>query len=141
MRFRICRKRSRFPIRRGAATVEMALAVPILFVLVFGIFEFGQAFLIQHLLQNAAREGCRAGVLPNSTNAAVLDSVQKALQAKGIVGTTTTILVNNTAGDVAQAKAGDNISVQINFPAAQMALVPRSLITGSLTANCARRRE
>ena len=141
MHSRIRLQRRRLPFRRGAATVEMALAVPILFIVIFAIFEFGQAFLMQHLLQNAAREGCRTGVLPHSTNAAVLASVNKALQARGIAGTTTTILVNNAAGEVAQANSGDNISVQITLPASQMALVPRSLITGSLTANCARRRE
>ncbi|MBI3866601.1 MAG: pilus assembly protein, partial [Planctomycetia bacterium] len=32
--------------RRGATTVEMAFAVPILFLIVFGLIEVGHAFMV-----------------------------------------------------------------------------------------------
>lgn len=44
---------------RGAAAVELALVLPLLLALLFGIFEFGRLFYTQIALSNAAREGAR----------------------------------------------------------------------------------
>jgi Flp pilus assembly protein TadG len=49
---------------RGAALVEAALTMLMLFVLVFGVFEAGRILNIQQTLTNAAREGARLSVLP-----------------------------------------------------------------------------
>jgi Flp pilus assembly protein TadG len=47
----------------GAAAVELALVAPLLFLLVFGIIDFGFGFHAWDAAQNAAREGARvAGV-------------------------------------------------------------------------------
>ena len=54
---------------RGAALVEMALILPLLLLIVFGIFEFGRAMFIVNTLNNAAREGARrASVSPAPIN-------------------------------------------------------------------------
>jgi hypothetical protein len=45
----------------GAAVVEFAVALPLLIVLVVGIFDFGGAFNVKQELSNAAREGARFG--------------------------------------------------------------------------------
>ncbi|HXZ31413.1 MAG TPA: TadE family protein [Terriglobales bacterium] len=45
----------------GAAIVEFAVALPLLIVLVVGIFDFGGAFNLKQELNNAAREGARFG--------------------------------------------------------------------------------
>ncbi|EKD59124.1 MAG: Flp pilus assembly TadE-like protein [uncultured bacterium] len=39
--------------------VELALLLPLLLLIVFGITEFGRAFYIKNALTNAAREGAR----------------------------------------------------------------------------------
>lgn len=52
-------KRSTPDSERGAALVEFAIVVPILFLLIFGMMEFGWAFM-QHLdARHGAREGAR----------------------------------------------------------------------------------
>lgn len=43
----------------GAAMVEFAILMPVLFLLVFGIIEFGRAYNAQNTLTHAAREGVR----------------------------------------------------------------------------------
>lgn len=51
--------------KEGAALVEMAIILPLLFLIVFGIFEFGRAMVMTNSLTNAAREGARrAAVSP-----------------------------------------------------------------------------
>ena len=54
---------------KGQTIVETAIILPILLILVLGIFEFGRAMYIKNTLNNAARAGARAAVvLPrNST--------------------------------------------------------------------------
>jgi Flp pilus assembly protein TadG len=47
---------------RGAATVEMALVLPIVLLFMFGIFEYGRYFMTMQLLNNAAREGARYAI-------------------------------------------------------------------------------
>jgi hypothetical protein len=47
----------------GAAAVEMALVLPILLIVVFGIIEFGFAFNAQISLTQAVREGVRVGAI------------------------------------------------------------------------------
>lgn len=49
--------------RRGAAAVEMALVMPVLFTMLFGIIEFGWMLSVQNSMVNAAREGARVGAL------------------------------------------------------------------------------
>ncbi len=49
--------------RRGASVVEMAVISPILITLVFGIIEFGWAFMVRQMLTNAAREGARVSAI------------------------------------------------------------------------------
>ena len=54
--------------RNGAAAAEMALVTPILLVLMFGCFEFGNYFLAQHVVEKAARDAARYGArLPMSS--------------------------------------------------------------------------
>ena len=50
-------------VDHGAAAVEMALVLPLLLVLLFGIIDFGRALNAQITLTEAAREGARAAAL------------------------------------------------------------------------------
>ena len=45
--------------RRGAAAAEMAIAAPLLVVLMFGSFELGKFFWDQHIVVKAVRDGAR----------------------------------------------------------------------------------
>jgi hypothetical protein len=62
------RLRTRLRGDRGAAPVEFAIVAPLLFLLVFGIIDFGFGFHAWDATQNAAREGARvAATNSNST--------------------------------------------------------------------------
>ena len=49
--------------------VETAIAIPILLVMMVGIFEVGRAYETWQVLTNAAREGARMAVTPSGTQA------------------------------------------------------------------------
>jgi hypothetical protein len=48
---------------RGTTIVEFALVLPIFFLLVLGIFDFGRYFFVDHTLQYATREGMRLALV------------------------------------------------------------------------------
>lgn len=62
---------------RGQAMVEMALVLPILLLLVFGIIEFGRVYNSYLEVTNAAREGARAGVV-GATDDTITTTVKNA---------------------------------------------------------------
>jgi len=70
---------ARWRLRRedGASAVEMALLAPLLFMLLFGIIEFGLAFLQVQSIKTAVREGGRAAAV----GAAVADVRTKTVAA------------------------------------------------------------
>ncbi len=55
---------------RGAALVEMALILPLLAMLVFGLVEFGRGYNAQITLTHAAREGVRTLAITRDASAA-----------------------------------------------------------------------
>jgi Flp pilus assembly protein TadG len=60
--------------KKGQALVEMAIMLPILFLFVFGITEFGRAMYIKNMLNNAAKSAARAAVVTTSlTNTSFSD--------------------------------------------------------------------
>jgi TadE-like protein len=65
---------------RGAEIAEAAAVLPLMFMILLGIFWFGQAFSIYGAITRAAQEGARAGVAPycatcSGTNSATTNAV------------------------------------------------------------------
>lgn len=128
--------------RNGASTVEMALVSPVLFAIVFGLFEIAYGYMVHHLIQDAARQGCRVGVCYGETNTDVTTKINTLLQAEKIAGTTTKIMVNGAVANVSSAKSGDQVTVQITIPASKASLFPVSgYIKGQLSALCTMRHQ
>lgn len=128
--------------RDGASTVEMALVSPVLFAIIFGLFEISYGYMVHHLIQDAARQGCRVAVCYGQANSAVTAKINSLLQAEQISGATTKIMVNNAVADVSSAKVGDQITVQITLPASKVSFFPiTGHLKGQLTALCMMRHD
>ena len=69
---------------KGAAVVELAVVLPLLLTIVFGIIEFGWVFMVRETLVNASREGCRVAVLQGSTQQDVTDQVDASMAGAGL---------------------------------------------------------
>jgi len=76
--------------QRGQAVIEMALTLPLLLVVIFGIIDFGFMFQRYEVVTNAAREGARLGVLQDSAGYTAGEAQNRALdylRASGLNGT------------------------------------------------------
>jgi len=72
---------------RGNAVVEMALVLPIMLLLVFGITEFGRAWMTVNILQTASREGARLAVVTTPDVSAVQARATAVCRAAAITPT------------------------------------------------------
>ena len=107
---RSARARRRFARDEGQALVEMALALPILLLLLVGIFEFARAYSIKQTLVNAAREGARQAVLQGVSTDSVTRVINRYLTSNNIATTDppTTITLAGVGGT-----AGEPVTVTV----------------------------
>ena len=68
----------------GQALAEMAIVLPLLLLLVFGIIEMSNAWRTFQVLTNAAREGARVGILQSADEEAIRSRIQLSLESGGI---------------------------------------------------------
>lgn len=112
--------------------VEMAVVLPIFVTLVFGIVEFGQAFMVLQLVNNAAREGARIAIVNGSSNAEVTQAVLDTLEESTKVDTsdvTIAITVTPEPGNpdpgnqVGSANKRDLCTISVSVPFSEVSLV------------------
>ena len=125
--------------RRGAAAVEFAVVSPVLFLLIFGMIEYGRMVMVQQVITNAAREGARKGVLDGTTNSDVTTVVSNYLTSASISGATTTVTPTNPSN----ATYGGTVTVTVSVPYSKVSWLPHNFWLGSktLTATSVMRRE
>ena len=106
----------------------MAVILPLLLTIVFGIIEVSRLGMVAQLLTTAAREGCRVAVLPNTTPADVQARVNAILSHSGIsVGN-----VVPTPSTWQSAAKGTPISVGISVPFRSVSWLPTpKFLTGA----------
>src|SRR5262245_34196930 len=75
---------ARRPARRGAATVELALCLPLLATLTLGICELGQALKVEAALSASARLACATACRPGCSNNDVIADAKGVLSANRI---------------------------------------------------------
>ncbi len=92
--------------RRGALTVEFALTAPLAFFLFFSALEFGRMNMVRHSLENAAYEGVRRGLVPNTSDAEIRTATQTVLDA---------VAVKKPKIEVANAADEVSVTVRANF--------------------------
>jgi hypothetical protein len=111
--------------RRGVAAVEFAVILPLLLLLLVGIWELGRIIHVQQTVNNAARDGARLGAQANivsttgsytqirfSTGAPnIKDSIEAYLIASGITNLNGLVIEFQF---VEPAKAGDPVPTAVN---------------------------
>lgn len=80
------RLQPRYRARRGVESIEAAIALPLVLMVIFSGFEYSWALLRTLQLDHAARLGARHAALDGSTAATVQARVGESLDALGITG-------------------------------------------------------
>lgn len=114
--------------RRGVAAVEFAIVAPVFFLLVIGFVELGRGLMVQQVLTNASRVGVREAIGLHGT----LSDAQTAATdyADGCSVSGITVNVSPNPGD---ASAGDEITVTVSVPYADISWVPSPWFMGNST--------
>lgn len=85
---RICRSARR---RTGAYSVEFAICSTILFLLVFGLFEFTRFMFVRQAIDQAAYEAARVGIVPGAQISDIRDRAEGLLAAAGVSNANVTV--------------------------------------------------
>lgn len=136
--------------KRGAATVEFAVVLPILLMIIFGILEFGRVLYVDQSLSWAAREGARIAALPGTDNTQVTNAVNEKLSESGLTADNVSFKNANDdtiitdISDSSQAPPGTPIKVIIAVNYSNVAYLISgffpSLQTAQLTGEAVMRR-
>jgi Flp pilus assembly protein TadG len=106
--------------RRGQGLVEFALVVPLFLVLLFGMVEFGRAWMTKNILTGAAREAVRRyAVIPYDNNVAASRAVD-ILSSAGLDSSRWTISIYSDPVDNNIMRA----DVTYNFPVFIVGFIP-----------------
>jgi Flp pilus assembly protein TadG len=111
----------------------MALVLPIFFMVVLGIVEFGRAMMVGQMVTNAAREGTRMGIIDGETNATVTAWIESFLNDSinvAAADVTVTITVDPATGNpdpfdqIGNASAKDLVTVHVSVPFDEVSYIP-----------------
>ena len=105
--------------RRGAAVVEFAVVVPLFFLLVFAMFEFGRVIMVQQVLTNAAREGARRAILEDATPGEVETLIENYLARSSVPGASVSVTPNPLTG----VAFSEPVTVTVTVPMDQVGWV------------------
>lgn len=105
---------------RGQGLVEFALVLPIFLLLLFGMVEFGRAWMTKNIITGAAREAVRIyAVIPYDIDAA-RSRAEAVLSSAGLDNTQWTINIYSDAVDNNIMRA----DVSYNFPVIIAGFIP-----------------
>jgi Flp pilus assembly protein TadG len=128
--------------QRGTAVVEFALVAPILFLLVFGILDFGRALNYYNQLTQLAGQGARAAAVSNNPDgsAATGTSIQKMLATQyangGLQNGIKVCISNGTTGSGTagnEPTPGQAVQVQTTYKFNFLPLIGAAVGGGSIT--------
>jgi len=103
---------------KGQNIVEFALVVPMLLLLVFGIAEFGRAWMTRNILTGAAREAVRIAVVPAGTIGTATARANQVLASSGITTATVSFIDDGISFGTITA------TVSYNFPVVVVGFIP-----------------
>jgi Flp pilus assembly protein TadG len=87
--------------RRGAATVELAVCLPLLATIVFGSIQACNMLYLRHAVLSSAYQGSLEAAHPDATTASITQSVQNMLTVRGVSGATISVSHWNNSADPA----------------------------------------
>ncbi len=130
---------------RGAALIEMVVVLLVLFYLVMGGVEFGWYLYARHIVQSAARDGARQGIIGTATQAQTVAAISDTMTSAGFgsIGYTTTYqevqagsggsLTYTTTSDIQTVDRGNGLRVTVSAPFSAFRVRPLGVIPANKT--------
>ena len=113
----------------------MALVLPILLGLAFGVVEYGYYFYVKNNVQ-AARRRARAAIVPSATYQNVLDAVGNVMTAAGLNNTGYSVTLTDTTGaavSLSSVAAGMSIKVSVQCTWGSVGVHPLPEVMGGMS--------
>lgn len=98
--------------RSAIATVELAICLPVLSLIVFGSIQATNLIFLQHATTAAVYEGTLEMAKSNATNASVESRIQQVLDAREVVNTVISIIPAGT--NIANTPAGTLLTLEVS---------------------------
>ena len=117
---------------KGAELIELAMALPILLLVICGIIDFAILFQRYEVVTNAAREGARVAILPDFSVADVQARVNGYLNASGLTGVAPAPTVTYTTTTLgAGGKTINVVKVVVQYPHSFQFIGPAAKLIGA----------
>ena len=142
--------------RWAAAAVELAVVVPVLAAIVIGMFEFSRGMMAKMTLCNAARKGCRTGILRQYGNTQIYNDALNIMRDNGYdssrfnppppggsgegtpIGSITITVTDpsgNSQSDALDAPPGSKVTVQVTIPISSVTWATTWFLKGDVLAS------
>lgn len=126
--------------RKGTATAEMAVCLPVLMTLTLATMDLCSVFFLKETVTLAAYEGARVGVNRGGTNAEVLARVQEVLDERNVDYGGAPVSFEGATFDSAETL--EHVTLLVTVPAAGNLIAPGGLYGDlELTARVTMRKE
>ena len=112
--------------RTGAATVELAVCIPVIVILAFGSMECASTIFHRQALVQSAYETCKEAVKARGSEALALQRGQEVLDFRGITGQTITMNPANTE----TLARGTLVTVTVSAPSDSNSILPFGPFSG-----------
>ncbi|MEZ6115483.1 MAG: pilus assembly protein [Pirellulaceae bacterium] len=106
--------------RQGTATVELALTLPVLAVLVIGAIEGASMIFLRQALVQSAYEVVKESVRPDGDKALALEKGNQVLSFRNIAGTN----IDISPSDVESLDRGTPVTVTVAAPSDAKSIIP-----------------
>lgn len=123
------------PVRRGAAAVELAVTVPFLITLAFGMLEYNSVVMLKTKMVSAAYESARMATRPTTsqtsapTAAAVSAYCSSLLTQLGVKGATVTVTPASLSSITPQTLVTVSISAPFNQNSLTTIVIGKTSVT------------
>ena len=126
--------------RKGTATAELAVCLPVLVLLIVGINEICSALYLKEQVTIAAYEGSRIGIQRGSTDEMVEDYILAFLDERGITYDASSV-VSISVPSFDTAPAMQHVTVTVSVPVANNSITGNFFGDQNVSGNVTLRKE
>jgi Flp pilus assembly protein TadG len=118
--------------RAGVSTVELAVCLPVVLLLVIGCIECSGMIFVKQTLSASAYEGVRVAINPDAKKRDVVRRCKEVLKARNVKDATIQVVPAN----LRQVRPGEKIEVKVTAPSSTNRFIPAKFVNDvTITSN------